>query len=102
MTSDNKTDIAEAIYGLQSDVCLSYDAARECTRIIKLNDDDFYYQADLVAGEIVKKINGKDSVQKIVNDVASAYGPEHSQAIWTGAVTLFDNLIKKGLIEKVK
>ncbi len=72
MTRDNMIDI-ETIYRLEDDVYLSFDKTTECSRILKLNDDNIFYQANLVAAEIVNMINGKNSVNVIVKEVAQSY-----------------------------
>jgi hypothetical protein len=102
MKPDNTTDPRDAVYQLEDDVYISYDKTAECSRILKLNDDDFFYQANLVAGEIVIKINGKDSIAEIVKSVASSYDSKHFQEILSGAIALMTTLLEKKLIKKVK
>lgn len=91
----------KSIYRLQDDVCLSYNKESDSCRILKINDDDVFYEANLVAGEIMRKINGKDSFQEIIVDVAAPYGVENFQDIQKGATKLLHDLIERKLIEKI-
>ncbi len=101
MNTGKLTD-TDGVYKLQDDVYLSYNEVSECSRILKFNDDDYFYEANLVACEIVRKINGKETFRQIVENVAAAYEPAHLEDIWNGANNLLSKLLDEKLIYKVK
>ncbi len=101
MTSEQWAD-GDSVYKLQEDVIMSYSPVSESSRILKLNNDDVFYEATLVAGEIVKSINGKDSFNSIVQKVAALYSDGHFEDIRGRAIKLFVDLLEKELIKKVK
>lgn len=89
-------------YNLAPDVYCTFDKDRNVSRLIKLDDSEFFFECDLIAAEIVNKINGKVSYSEIVKTVASQYDSSHLREIENAAEKFLEKLIQRSLVQKVR
>lgn len=92
----------KAIYQFKSDVLISVNSKTGGTNIIKLNDDNYLFQASLVASEIIRAIDGKKSVQEILSKVCNMYETNHASLIESKGIELIAQLLTEKLLEEVK
>jgi len=87
-------------YKLHPDSYLSVDKSTGEVKIIMLTDDNFYFKANLVAAEIVQAIDGKHTVEQVLEKIAAAYDEAHQPEILQRGQELFVRLAQEGLIVK--
>ncbi|MFL5784785.1 MAG: PqqD family protein [Bacteriovoracaceae bacterium] len=88
-------------YGLAPDVYCSFDKERNVSRIIKLDDSDFFFECDRIACEIITQINGKTRYADIVKIVAGQYDSAHLQEIEAEAEKFLDKLLQYSIVQRV-
>lgn len=89
------------VYDWENQVYRVYDSAIGIARVIKLTDDQYFFQAKHVAGEILQAIDGRTKYAVIVAAVAAQYDPKHRDEIMAKARELLAKLFAEELIRKV-
>ncbi len=88
-------------YALCEDVYKVFDVKTETVKVIKLEDDNYFFQAKFVAGEILNAIDGKTPYSELVEKIASAYDPQHHETIRAESKKLLEKLLTQKLIKPV-
>lgn len=89
------------IYKLHEESFITVNRKDGSAKIIKLTDDNYYFQLTLIASEIVQGIDGKKSLGHILEKVTSSYDARHSDEIRAKAKELIGQLIEEQLIIKL-
>jgi|GEM_PF-4315647 len=86
------------IYKLHEESFITVNRKDGSAKIIKLTDDNYYFQLTLIASEVVQGIDGKKSFGTILENVTAAYDARHADEIRTKANELVAQLIQEQLI----
>jgi hypothetical protein len=84
------------VYALSGDTYVSY--KHGLARLVKLDDDEFFYEADALAGELVSAIDGKKSVAVLIEELVLKHGEEHRTEIETGVQSIIGEMAQEGII----
>ncbi len=88
----------KAVYKLHEESFVTVDRKTGNAKMIKLTDDNSYFQLTLIASEIVQALDGKRTFGTIVDTVANSYDAAHAAEIRQKAEELIEQLIKEQLI----
>lgn len=67
-------------------------------QLIRIDEKDVYFEANLVAAEIIAMIDGKRSDREILSQVTNQYADTHHGEIVAKGQALFEKLAGLGLI----
>lgn len=88
------------IYQLAKDVFVSHNKETGVTRLIKFSDTE-YFEATLIASEILQLLDGKSPLSEIIKTVCLSFDEGHAPEIKKKGLELIEQLLTEGLIEQV-
>ncbi len=91
----------KSIYKLNENVVMVDDKSKDRLRLLKLDEDGFYFQATLLAAEVIRSIDNKSSLQEIIEKLALSYEETHRPEIRAKAQELIVKLLDQNLINEV-
>ena len=79
---------------------IHYNSEKEMATIIKLNDDLFLYEAELVAGELINIVQeGEIELDSLIQQLVNTYPDKYSDEIRKKSKDLVEELINKEILE---
>ena len=88
------------VYKLHEEVVVVPVKDSGTTNLLKVNEDNFYFQASLIAAEFIHEIDGKKTLDQIFKKILSSYDEAHHHEIQQKGLELLAQLLEQNLINE--